>query len=134
MWSGSRAIADAVPHEYPFQMLDRLVQRETGRWAVAEKCVGLDQESVDAAGAIPRALLLECLAQAAGLAAVAEAGEGGAVVAAVDRFRARFVWAGDRLVVVARVVKRYGKSAKVRAYARKENQWVAAADLVMRFG
>jgi len=124
---------EALPHRHPFQLLDRVVDREPGRWAVAVKCVGFGQEALDEQGGFPPALLLECLAQAAGLAAAGE-DERGAVVAAVDRFRARPARAGDRLVAVARVIRRFGPSVKVRAYLRRERSWIAAAELVMRLG
>lgn len=124
---------EALPHRYPFQLLDRVVAREPGRWAVAVKCVGYGQEPLDESGALPPALLLECLAQAAGLAA-ADAGEQAAVLAAVDRFRVREARGGDRLLAVARVVRRFGATARVRACLRKEQRWIAAADLVVRLG
>src|SRR5262245_64762514 len=80
----------ALPHAYPFILLDRCVGCEPGRWAVAVKNLTAGDPLLDGHGTLPPLLLAEMMAQAAGLAAVdITAPRRVAVVANLDRFRCR---------------------------------------------
>ena len=122
-----------LPHRPPFLLLDRVLLLEPGAWAVATKDV--DQTFTDATGEWPAVLLAEVMAQIAGLAAARREADGAAVVARIDRFRTRGVTRqGDRLLIVARVLRSFGPTAMVRAAVRCERQRRAAAEIVLRFG
>ena len=64
---GSNQIAQILPHRYPFALVDRILDFESGRWARGIKCVSVNepffcghfpQEHV-----MPGVLILEALAQ-----------------------------------------------------------------------
>lgn len=123
-----------LPHRPPFALLDRAPLVEPGAWAVAVKQMSHGDPFADARGRWPAVLLAEVMAQTAGLASAQDDGQP-AMVAKIDRLRCRgTVAAGERLVCVARVVRRFGASALVRVTVRADGRRCAAAELVLRFG
>lgn len=91
-----------LPHRYPFLHLDRIVTLEPGVRAVAVK-------NITALHGFPQVLMVECVAQLAGILTISEEGEGG-FLAAIDR--AEFsgtALAGDILTVSAIVIKSFGR-------------------------
>lgn len=127
-----------LPHAYPFLLLDRIVALDPGRAVVALRNLTRTDPLLRADGVLPPVLLVEALAQAAGVAvsgggetAPAQAG----LVARVDRFRtAGRVQAGDRLRIEVRVVRIFGATAKVRGVVTVGRRRRAAAELVLRLG
>ena len=92
-----------LPHRFPFLFLDRIVSREPGIAATA-----IRQVSGDDFG-FTQVLLVEGLAQLAGVATVETEGEGG-FLATIDR--AEFLAPcrpGDALLFAVRVVKSFGR-------------------------
>lgn len=123
------------PHRFPFQFVDRVLALEPGRWAVSVKHIGWDEGSVDYGVEMPRVLLAEVMAQAAGLAAASAAEPSqAATLARIDRFRCRAVSAGESLLVTARVVRRFGANVIARASVRVDGRPRAAAELVLHLG
>jgi len=91
-----------LPHRYPFLLLDRVLELEPGVRAVA-------QTTVSASRAFPQVLLVESVAQLAGIATIRQDGEGG-FLAAIDRAEfSRAPLVGDVLNVTVRVVKAFGR-------------------------
>ena len=91
-----------LPHRYPFLLLDRVVELEPGARAVA-------LTTVSAARAFPQVLLVESVAQLAGIATIQQDGEGG-FLAAIDQAEfSRAPLIGDVLTVTARVLKAFGR-------------------------
>jgi 3-hydroxyacyl-[acyl-carrier-protein] dehydratase len=91
-----------LPHRYPFLLLDRVIDLEPGVHAVA-------RTTVSAARAFPQVLLVESVAQLAGIATIRQDGEGG-FLAAIDRAEfGRGAETGDVLTVTARVLKAFGR-------------------------
>lgn len=91
-----------LPHRYPFLLLDRLLELEPGVRVTA-------MTTVSAARAFPQILLVELVAQLAGIATIQQDGEGG-FLAAIDRAEfGRAPLPGDALVITARVVKSFGR-------------------------
>lgn len=83
-------------------MLDRLVELEPGVRAVA-------RTTVSAARLFPQVLLVESVAQVAGIATIQQDGEGG-FLAAVDQAEfSRLPHIGDVLTITARVLKSFGR-------------------------
>ena len=73
---GSNQIAQILPHRYPFALVDRILDFESGRWARGIKCVSVNepffcghfpQEHV-----MPGVLILEALAQVGAVALLSE--------------------------------------------------------------
>jgi 3-hydroxymyristoyl/3-hydroxydecanoyl-(acyl carrier protein) dehydratase len=123
---------ERLPHRFPFQFIDRIVAIEPGRWAVGVKQLGRVDLFLDDAGWLPRVLLIEAMAQVAGLAAApADATAHIGTLACVDRFRCRAVASGESLVVTARVVRRFGANVITRASVHVAGRPCAAAELVL---
>jgi 3-hydroxymyristoyl/3-hydroxydecanoyl-(acyl carrier protein) dehydratase len=121
-----------LPHTYPFLLVDRVLMREPERWAVTLRSLTRNDPLMDDDGQLAPALVVEVMAQTAGLAIGAAKLGKPIVLARVDRFRCRPPFrAGDQLLVTARVVRRLGGSVKERAVVRVGNRWRAAGDLVL---
>jgi 3-hydroxyacyl-[acyl-carrier-protein] dehydratase len=91
-----------LPHRYPFLLLDRVVELEPGDRAVA-------LTTISASHVFPQVLLVESVAQLAGIATIQQDGEGG-FLAAIDRAEfSRAPLIGDVLTVTVRVVKAFGR-------------------------
>lgn len=91
-----------LPHRYPFLLLDRIVALEAGVRATALK-------NVPGLRGFPQVLLVECVAQLAGILTISAEGEGG-FLAAIDH--AEFCGApqpGDVLTISAIVTKSFGR-------------------------
>lgn len=127
--------ASLLPHRFPFQLLDRVLAVEPGRWAIGFKNVTRNEPFVDEDGVVPPCLLVEAMAQTAGVAVfppVASAVP--AVLARVDRFRCRPpVVAGDQLLVSACVQRSFGPNVIVRSAVVVDGRPRAAAELVLHF-
>ena len=39
----SNQIADILPHRYPFALVDRIMDMESGKWAKGIKCVSINE-------------------------------------------------------------------------------------------
>ena len=116
-----------LPHRYPFLALDRVVELEPGARAVARTDVSADE-------AFPQILLVECVAQLAGILTIQEQGEGG-FLAAID-------WAefsgmpgpGDLLTISARVVKAFGRLFMVEGEVSRDNDRLLSVRLTLGVG
>ncbi len=91
-----------LPHRYPFLLLDRVLELEPGVRATARTTVSASRE-------FPQVLLVESVAQLAGIATIQQEGEGG-FLAAIDRAEfGRGALIGDVLTITARVLKAFGR-------------------------
>ena len=129
--------ADFLPHTAPFLLLDRIlaIDDTTGRFS---KCVATDDPLVGPAGVLAPILVVEAMAQGAGLVLMLrEPGmraRGSAVLAAIDRCEVHVpARVGDLLVVEIRVVRRYAEMARVRGRALVGDQVCANASLTLAF-
>ena len=91
-----------LPHRFPFLLLDRVVELEPGLRAVA-------QTTVSASCAFSQVLLVETVAQLAGIVAIQQDGEGGFLAAIEQAEFSRLPVVGDVLTVTARVLKAFGR-------------------------
>ena len=68
----SNQIAEILPHRYPFALVDRIVDGETGKWAKGIKCVTVNepffQGHFPQKHVMPGVLLIEAMAQVGGVA------------------------------------------------------------------
>ncbi len=135
---GYDEIAALLPHRYPFQFIDRVLEFEDGRRIVALKNVSINEPFFRGhfpdQPVMPGVLICEALAQAGALLAHrSEDGvQPGHVVVLTGLDRARFrrpVLPGDQLLLEVIVVKRHRPLWKMHGIARVDDQAVAEADL-----
>jgi 3-hydroxyacyl-[acyl-carrier-protein] dehydratase len=92
-----------LPHRYPFLLLDRLVELEPGIRAVARTTISASRE-------FPQVLLVESVAQLAGIVTIQkDHGDGGFLAAIEQAEFSRAPLIGDVLTVSARVLKAFGR-------------------------
>ncbi len=132
-----------LPHRYPFLMVDRVVELETGKRVVTVKNVTINepyfQGHYPRFPVMPGVMIVEAMAQAGGLAVAGgrqQKDDSNAVplLAAVDkaRFR-RMVRPGDQLVLDVDVLRAGSRLAKVAAKALVEDELAAEAELTFVF-
>jgi 3-hydroxyacyl-[acyl-carrier-protein] dehydratase len=133
------AIEQILPHRYPFLLVDRVLSLEPMKKLVAVKCVTVNEPFF--AGhfpghpVMPGVLILEALAQAAGLLAkgsmLEETGDKVTYLMAIDNARFRKpVVPGDRIELHVEVVKRKGDIWKEKGVARVDGEVVAEAEFM----
>jgi len=122
------APAAYLPHRHPFLLIDRLLAREPD--ASASALVRVSQ----ALPAFPAVLLVEAMAQVAGIAAGHAEGEGG-FLAAINHAEFHGSAApGDSLRVTARIVTSFGRLRLVHGEVHRDDRPLAAATLALGIG
>jgi 3-hydroxyacyl-[acyl-carrier-protein] dehydratase len=129
-----RAILDRLPHRYPFLLVDRVVERVPGQMVRAIKNVTINEPFFQGHfpdyPVMPGVLILEALAQAAGLALDSEAGVRG-LLAGIDHARLRRpVIPGDRLELTVRILKRRAKLVQAAGEATVDGKTAAEAEIL----
>jgi 3-hydroxyacyl-[acyl-carrier-protein] dehydratase len=135
-------ILKKLPHTFPFRMIDRVIEIEKGRKAIALKNVSIGEPyflgHFQKDPVMPGVLILEAMAQTGGLAFQSsfEKGEEGIpVLAKIEAFRLKKrVIPGDQLVIEAEVLHIFSNLAKVRVLARVAGELVAEGMLVLAKG
>jgi 3-hydroxyacyl-[acyl-carrier-protein] dehydratase len=134
-------LRDLLPHRWPFLFLDRVTELDPGRRAVGLKNVTVSEphfaghfphESVT-----PGVLIIEALAQLAGLVAASRPagdGAGRSYLAAVNRMRFHVpVRPGDQLVLSAAAGPSRDGVAEMQVAARVDRDQVAAGRLIIAY-
>jgi 3-hydroxyacyl-[acyl-carrier-protein] dehydratase len=135
-------ILTSLPHAFPFRMIDRILDIEKGKRAVAVKNVSVAEPYFSGhfpkEPMMPGALILEAMAQTGGLAFESsfEKGEEGVpVLASVEKFRVKKrVIPGDRLIIEAEVLRIFSNLAKVKVLAKVNEETVAEGTLILAKG
>lgn len=135
-------ILERLPHRFPFRMIDRILEIEPGKKAIALKNVSTDEPHFSGHfrgnPVMPGVLILEALAQTGGLAfhsSFEEEAEGVPVLARVEEFRLkRNVIPGDRLILEVEVLGIFSNLAKVKVLARVGDEPVAEGTLTLARG
>jgi len=131
-------IAALLPHRFPFQFIDRVIEFEDGQRIVALKNVSINepffQGHFPERPVMPGVLICECLAQAGALLAhrSTDGTQPGRAVVLTGLDRARFrrpVVPGDQLQLEVAVLKRRRPLWRMQGMARVDGQLVAEADL-----
>jgi 3-hydroxyacyl-[acyl-carrier-protein] dehydratase len=130
-------IREALPHRYPFLLVDRIVERSAdGRSAVAIKNVTANephfQGHFPTQAIMPGVLIVEALAQAAGAALLQTQTRAGqlAMLAGIDNFRFRRpVVPGDTLRLEVELLKMRGPVGKVQGRALVDGELVAEGEI-----
>jgi beta-hydroxyacyl-ACP dehydratase FabZ len=135
---GYHEIAALLPHRFPFQFIDRVLEFEDGVRIVALKNVSINEPffrgHFPEQPLMPGVLLCEALAQAGALLAHRSTDGVGlgrvCVLAGLDRARFRRpVLPGDQLHLEVVLLKRHRPLWKMRGTARVDGQVAAEADL-----
>jgi 3-hydroxyacyl-[acyl-carrier-protein] dehydratase len=131
-------IRSLLPHRYPMLLVDRILELEAGERAVGLKNVTINEPFFNGhfpgQAIMPGVLILEAMAQVAGLMMLSLPNQGGklAYIAEIEsaRFR-RPVVPGDTLITEA--IKVWVRTAsgfgKVRMTARVDNELVAECEM-----
>jgi UDP-N-acetylglucosamine acyltransferase len=129
-----------IPSQYPFVLVDRILEHDAGGGLVAVKNVTGSEEFFEGhfpgAPVMPGVLLMESLAQAAGIWLLKDAADPGQLevhVVGIDdaKFR-RPVVPGDSLRLEVRVLHRRGALCRVRGEVRSGDHRVAEARLLLQ--
>jgi len=137
--SETKEILERLPHAFPFRMIDRVLEIEKGKKAVALKNVSIDEPyflgHFPKEPILPAVLIVEAMAQTGGLAfqsSFEKEGEGIPVLARVEEFRLKkSVIPGDQLIIEAEVLHIFSGMAKVKVLARVEGKTVAEGTLIL---
>lgn len=133
-------ISQMLPHRYPFVLVDRIVDYEVGQWLKAIKNVTINEQFFPGhfpnQAVMPGVLILEALAQAAGLLAILTcdlANEENNVfyLAGIDNARfKRVVIPGDQLLLSVNVEKARTSLWRVHCEATVDGILACSADIM----
>ena len=133
----SNQIAEILPHRYPFALVDRITDFESGKWARGIKCVSVNepffcghfpQEHV-----MPGVLILEALAQVGAVTLLSEPENRGKIVLFGGVRNARFrrkVTPGDVLSLECTLTQRRGPVGIGTCIAKVGEEIACTAELV----
>ena len=134
------AIQRRLPHRYPFLMVDRVVELESGKRAVALKNVTANEPHFTGhypgRPIMPGVLILEALAQVGGLAVMPpdqdeDTSAGVPLLAGVDKARFRRpVVPGDQLRLEVEVLQSRRSTAKCKGVAFVDEEKAAEAEFM----
>jgi 3-hydroxyacyl-[acyl-carrier-protein] dehydratase len=131
-----------LPHAFPFRLIDRIVEIEPGKKAVAIKNVSINEPHFTGhflkEPLMPGVLILEALAQTGGLAfhsSFQDEREGIPFLARIEKFRLkRRVIPGDQIVLEAEILRIFSDLAKAKVTARVGEEIVAEGILILAKG
>ena len=131
----------ALPHRYPFRMIDCVMELEPGRRAVAVKAISSDDFflanhfPLPHTLCMPEALIVEALAQTGGIAMLSAKEAGMAFLVKVEEMQfTKTIRPGDLLTLFAEVEFSFGEMAKVKVRAEAEGETVAEGIVVLAQG
>lgn len=134
-------IKSMLPHRYPFLLIDRVLEIVPKQRIVALKNVTANESYFNGhfptKPVMPGVLIIESMAQAAGLVMLSMEEHKGKVpyFTGIDnaRFR-RTVVPGDQLIVEIEVLRLKGNVGRVKGWAKVDNQVVAEAEMMFILG
>ena len=137
----SNEIAEILPHRYPFALVDRITDGESGAWAKGIKCVSVGEPffcgHFPQKHVMPGVLILEALAQVGAVAILSLPENRGktAYFGAIDKckFKGKVV-PGDKLRLETRIIKRKGPVGVGEAIASVDGRVVVRAELTFMIG
>lgn len=132
-------IQRALPHRYPFLLVDRILE------ATEKRIVGIKNVTINESffqghfpghPIMPGVLIIEAMAQVAGVGGLSLKDNAGKIAYFLSINNAKFrkpVVPGDRLVIEVDMVKAKLSVLQVRAVAKVDNEVVTEADLMFAF-
>ena len=137
----SNEIAEILPHRYPFALVDRITDGESGVWAKGIKCVSVGEPffcgHFPQKHVMPGVLILEALAQVGAVAILSLPENRGKIALFGGVKNARFkrqVIPGDVLELECTLTKRRGPVGVGEAKATVDGKVVATAELTFAIG
>ena len=133
-----RGVLSAIPHRYPFLLVDRVVELEPGRRIVALKNVTVNEPffpgHFPGVPVMPGVLIVESLAQAGAVLVLHDMPARDSKLVyfiGIDRARFRQVETpGDQLRLIVEVLKRRERTCKMTGRAEVDGRPVAEAELL----
>jgi len=131
-----------LPHIFPFRMIDRILEIEPGKRAIALKNVSMDepylQGHLPKEPVMPSMLILEALAQTGGVAfhsSFKEEEKEAPFLARIDQFRLKGnVLPGDSMILEAEIERIFSNLAILKVRAKVGQETVAEGVLVLAKG
>ena len=128
-------IMEVLPHRYPFLLVDRVLEKETGKRIVAIKNVTMNephfQGHFPGFPIMPGVLIVEAMAQVAGLMVMEKGADSIPMFASIDnaKFKAP-VRPGDQIRFEVEVVKIKGSFVRTAGKATVDGKVVAEAEFM----
>ena len=133
-------IANTLPHRYPFQLVDKVLDYEVGKWLTAIKNVTINEPFFEGHfpgyPVMPGVLIMEALAQATGLLGFRTMDEDPSdnmlyLFVGIDKARfKRQVVPGDTLTLNVKLIKRARNIWKFDCEARVGDELAASAEIM----
>jgi UDP-3-O-[3-hydroxymyristoyl] N-acetylglucosamine deacetylase/3-hydroxyacyl-[acyl-carrier-protein] dehydratase len=136
-----RGIMNIIPHRYPFLLVDRILELESGKRAVAIKNVTANeaffQGHFPARPVMPGVLMVEAMAQVAGVVVLSNSAFAGklAFFMSVDgvKFR-KVVEPGDQVVMEVEITKARSRVAQAKGVCKVDGEIVCEAEMGFALG
>lgn len=133
-------IANTLPHRYPFQLVDKVLDYEVGKWLTAIKNVTINEPFFEGHfpgyPVMPGVLIMEALAQATGLLGFRTMDEDPSenmlyLFVGIDKARfKRQVVPGDTLTLHVKLIKRSRNIWKFDCEAKVGEELAASAEIM----
>ncbi len=137
----SNQIQEILPHRYPMQLVDKIIDFEPGVWAEGIKCVTVNepffQGHFPEAHVMPGVLIIEALAQTGAVAILSEEAYKGKIAFFGGIKNARFrqqVRPGDVLTLRCEITERKGPVGFGKAVAKVGDKVAAQAEISFVIG
>jgi len=134
-------IQAAIKHRYPFLLVDRVLELEEGKRAVAIKNVTINEEFFNGHfpnyPVMPGVLIVEALAQVSAIIMLTKEGNEGrlGLLAGIDQCRfKKQVKPGDQLRLEVEITRLKGAIGKGRGIATVDGDLVCETELIFAFG
>ena len=132
----SNQIQEIIPHRYPFQLVDRILDYEPGKFAKGIKCVSVNEMQFmghfPAQHVMPGVLIVEALAQVGAVAILTEEENKGKIAFFGGIKNARFkkqVIPGDVLTMECEIISQKGPIGTGKATATVDGKVAVTAEL-----
>lgn len=134
-------IQEVLRHRYPFLLVDRVLELEEGKRAVAIKNVTINEEFFNGHfpnyPVMPGVLIVEALAQVSAIIMLTKEGNQGrlGLLAGIDNCRfKKQVKPGDQLRLEVEITRLKGAVGKGRGTATVDGEIVCETELIFAFG
>lgn len=132
----SNQIQEIIPHRYPFQLVDRVIDYEPGKWAKGIKCVSVNEMQFlghfPQQHVMPGVLIVEALAQVGAIAILTQEENKGKIAFFGGIKNARFkkqVIPGDVLEMECEIISQKGPIGTGKAVAKVDGKVAVVAEL-----
>jgi len=137
----TQKIKEIIKHRYPFLLVDRVLELEEGKKAVAIKNVSANEEFFNGHfpgyPIMPGVLIVEALAQVSAIVMLTKEGNAGrlGLLAGIDKCRfKRQVIPGDQLRLEVEITRVIGAIGKGKGIATVDGEIVCETELIFAFG